>query len=101
MSRLLASCVVAVVLACAAATSSSAQAIAPPASTGSADAAWTACLSAPKRACVLDRSRQLALSDGKPPERAILLRWIADAQMQAGLKNDAAVTFGQALEAAQ
>jgi len=66
----------------------------------SASGEWDACLKTPKRACILDHALQIAAAIKNANARISLLTEIAEAQIKAGLKNEAQASIDQALKLA-
>jgi tetratricopeptide (TPR) repeat protein len=67
----------------------------------STEAPWSFCHRTPTRACLLDRARKLALSIGHADSKPAPLAAIAAALETAGLTQDSAATFEQAIRLAR
>ena len=68
---------------------------------GPADAAWSACIKAPKRACTLEQALHVAQSVQLVRRRAFALSSVAEAYVEAGLRPEGVATFERAIQAAR
>src|ERR1700730_5929865 len=58
-----------------------------------ADAAWSTCIAAPKRACTLEQALHVAQSIQRMRRRAFALSSVAEAYVKAGQRPEAVATF--------